>query len=101
MDKLTSTVALQAWPRPPLGAATLHQERVLNACRALEQSEAGLALDELARSAGMSTFHFHRVFKQVVGVTPKSFAKVCTDQSPLARKYRTSPDRIMATPAPG
>lgn len=92
MDKLTSAVALQAWPRPPLGDATLHQERVLNACRALEQSEAGLALDELARSAGMSTFHFHRVFKQVVGVTPKAYFKAV--QAQRLQKTLTHSKRI-------
>ena len=31
-------------------------------------------LDELARKAGMSPYHFHRVFKAVTGVTPKAYA---------------------------
>src|SRR5690606_19348445 len=30
-------------------------------------------LDELARRAGMSRFHFQRVFKQITGLTPKSY----------------------------
>ena len=32
------------------------------------------SLAELAASAGLSPFHFHRVFKKVAGVTPKAFA---------------------------
>ena len=32
------------------------------------------SLDALARCAGMSRFHFHRVFKAVTGVTPKAYA---------------------------
>ena len=31
-------------------------------------------LDDLARAAGMSRFHFHRVFKAVTGVTPQQYA---------------------------
>jgi AraC family transcriptional regulator of adaptative response/methylated-DNA-[protein]-cysteine methyltransferase len=31
-------------------------------------------LEALAESAGMSRFHFHRVFKSVTGVTPKAYA---------------------------
>ena len=44
------------------------------ACRLIEQAEEMPSLDALARRAGMSRFHFHRVFKQVTGVTPKSYA---------------------------
>ena len=31
-------------------------------------------LDALAEAAGMSRFHFHRVFKSATGVTPKAYA---------------------------
>ena len=31
-------------------------------------------LDALAEAAGMSRFHFHRVFKAITGVTPKAYA---------------------------
>lgn len=34
-----------------------------------------LTLDEIARSAFFSTFHFHRIFKAVVGETPGEFAR--------------------------
>ena len=45
------------------------------ACRKLETSEVEPSLEELASEAGMSKFHFHRVFKQIVGMTPKRYAQ--------------------------
>jgi AraC family transcriptional regulator, regulatory protein of adaptative response / methylated-DNA-[protein]-cysteine methyltransferase len=47
---------------------------VARACRQIEQAEELPRLDELARAAGMSAFHFHRVFKAATGVTPKAYA---------------------------
>ena len=50
-------------------------ERILKACRYIEsRSDEPLKLDELAKIADMSKFHFARRFKSVVGVTPKEFA---------------------------
>lgn len=43
-------------------------------CRAIEQAEDLPSLDELAQIAGMSRFHFHRLFKEKTGVTPKAYA---------------------------
>ena len=54
--------------------AARHAVLVTDACRRLERAEAAPALDELARTAGMSPHHFHRVFKSVTGVTPKAYA---------------------------
>ena len=34
-----------------------------------------VGLEEMAREAGMSKFHFCRVFKRVVGVTPREWEK--------------------------
>lgn len=47
---------------------------VAAACRAIEEAEQLPSLEELAASAGMSRFHFHRVFKALIGVTPKAYA---------------------------
>lgn len=47
--------------------------RVTRACRVLEEAEVPVALKALARSVGMSAFHFHRLFKARVGVTPKQY----------------------------
>src|SRR5437762_3389486 len=53
---------------PPAGGP--HAAAVLRACSLIEEAEEPPALEELAAAAGLSPFHFHRVFKQTVGVTP-------------------------------
>src|SRR5712692_11382105 len=47
---------------------------VANACRLIEAAEEMPSLDALAQAAGLSRFHFHRVFKAATGVTPKAYA---------------------------
>ncbi len=47
---------------------------VAAACRAIEQAETIPSLDALAKTVGMSRFHFHRLFKALTGVTPKAYA---------------------------
>ncbi|SFR96018.1 DNA-O6-methylguanine--protein-cysteine S-methyltransferase /Transcriptional regulator Ada [Dyella sp. OK004] len=47
---------------------------VAQACRLIEAADTPPSLDELAAQAGMSTFHFHRVFKAETGLTPKAYA---------------------------
>jgi AraC family transcriptional regulator of adaptative response/methylated-DNA-[protein]-cysteine methyltransferase len=47
---------------------------VAKACRLIETAEEMPSLDALAKTAGMSRFHFHRVFKNSTGVTPKAYA---------------------------
>jgi AraC family transcriptional regulator of adaptative response/methylated-DNA-[protein]-cysteine methyltransferase len=57
--------------------AGLAEQRALiiaQACRMIEETEEVPSLDDLAKSAGMSRFHFHRVFKALTGVTPKAYA---------------------------
>jgi AraC family transcriptional regulator, regulatory protein of adaptative response / methylated-DNA-[protein]-cysteine methyltransferase len=48
---------------------------VATACRRIEDSEEMPSLDDLAAASGLSRFHFHRVFKEVTGVTPKDYAR--------------------------
>jgi len=47
---------------------------IATACRTIKAADDMPGLDTLARSAGMSRFHFHRVFKKLMGVTPKAYA---------------------------
>jgi len=47
--------------------------RVAQACRLIEAAEYIPDLGALADAAGMSRFHFHRVFKTFTGVTPKAY----------------------------
>ncbi|WP_454727570.1 MULTISPECIES: bifunctional DNA-binding transcriptional regulator/O6-methylguanine-DNA methyltransferase Ada [Cupriavidus] len=55
-------------------AAAQHAALVAEACRRIEQAAEPPALDALARAAGLSPFHFHRVFKAVTGLTPRAYA---------------------------
>jgi AraC family transcriptional regulator of adaptative response/methylated-DNA-[protein]-cysteine methyltransferase len=57
-------------PQPGLIAA---------ACRAIEAAETPLSLQILAAAAGLSPFHFHRLFKAATGVTPKAYAAAQRD----------------------
>jgi len=54
--------------------AARHGQLVADACRQIEQAETTPALAALAHQAGLSSFHFHRVFKAVTGLTPKGYA---------------------------
>ncbi|MCD0501548.1 bifunctional DNA-binding transcriptional regulator/O6-methylguanine-DNA methyltransferase Ada [Bordetella petrii] len=55
-------------------AAARRAQLVEQACRRIEQAETPPTLDELAGQAGLSAFHFHRVFKAETGLTPKAYA---------------------------
>lgn len=48
--------------------------KVAIACRLIEEADVPPKLGELARATGLSTYHFHRVFKAIAGVTPKAYA---------------------------
>jgi AraC family transcriptional regulator of adaptative response/methylated-DNA-[protein]-cysteine methyltransferase len=56
------------------GLAAERAAAVARACRLIESAEEPPRLDALAAAAGMSRFHFHRVFAAVTGVTPKAYA---------------------------
>jgi len=56
------------------GATHPHTTAVAAACRGIEASDELPNLDRLAKAAGMSRFHFHRVFKKITGLTPKAYA---------------------------
>jgi AraC family transcriptional regulator of adaptative response/methylated-DNA-[protein]-cysteine methyltransferase len=77
----TCAAAEQAGFRPckrcrPNEAALSEQHRaaVAKACGLIESEEDTPGLDTLAQAAGMSRFHFHRMFKRITGVTPKAYA---------------------------
>ncbi|MDI7861787.1 bifunctional DNA-binding transcriptional regulator/O6-methylguanine-DNA methyltransferase Ada [Rhizobiaceae bacterium n13] len=53
--------------------AQKHAATIAKACRSIEDAEELPLLDELAQEAGMSPFHFHRLFKAATGVTPKAY----------------------------
>ncbi|MBO9539278.1 bifunctional DNA-binding transcriptional regulator/O6-methylguanine-DNA methyltransferase Ada [bacterium] len=49
-------------------------EKVTEACRLIEASERKPSLAELAQHAGISPYHFHRIFKAITGLTPRGYA---------------------------
>ncbi|MGH6981808.1 MAG: bifunctional transcriptional activator/DNA repair enzyme AdaA, partial [Stellaceae bacterium] len=51
-----------------------HAAAIAAACRAIEEAEDMPSLDALAAEAGLSRFHFHRLFKAATGVTPRQYA---------------------------
>jgi AraC family transcriptional regulator of adaptative response/methylated-DNA-[protein]-cysteine methyltransferase len=57
---------------PPL--IERYARQVAEACRLMETAEEMPALADLAAAAGLSPYHFHRVFKSIAGVTPKAYA---------------------------
>jgi AraC family transcriptional regulator, regulatory protein of adaptative response / methylated-DNA-[protein]-cysteine methyltransferase len=51
-----------------------HAHLVAEACRRIASEENVPDLADLASTSGISRFHFHRLFKKIVGVTPKAYA---------------------------
>lgn len=51
-----------------------HNQLIAAACRQIEASDGVPELGELAAQAGLSPWHFHRVFKAATGLTPRSYA---------------------------
>ena len=51
-----------------------HATKVTEVCRLIEAASSVPPLEQLAARAGMSPFHFHRVFKALTGVTPRKYA---------------------------
>jgi AraC family transcriptional regulator, regulatory protein of adaptative response / methylated-DNA-[protein]-cysteine methyltransferase len=53
-------------------------EMVRRACRYIEtRDETPVTLSELGEQSGISSFHLQRVFKKVMGITPRQYADAC------------------------
>ena len=60
------------------GGASLAERRVAaiaRACALIRARDSLPSLAELAEAAGISRFHFHRVFKEITGATPREWGK--------------------------
>lgn len=80
--------------QPP--AAERRAALVAQMCRALDEAdEAPPTLDDLAALVGLSSFHAHRLFKEVTGMTPKAYAAARRGQ----RIRRALPSRPTVTDA--
>jgi len=80
----TRDSAVQAGFRPcrrcrPEGPAPAAERAaaVARACRLIEGAEEAPSLATLARAAGLSRFHFHRLFTATTGVTPRAYGAAC------------------------
>lgn len=61
--------------RPDLPPLVERQAAVVaELCRLIERAEAPPTLHQLARQAGLSAHHLHRLFKAHTGLTPKAYA---------------------------
>src|SRR5882762_2673071 len=62
--------------RPNEGSlADRHVAAIDRACALIRAGDTLPSLAELAAAAGISRFHFHRVFKQITGTTPREWGK--------------------------
>ena len=52
------------------------EKKIIRACRCIEKSETPLRLKDLATKASLSPYHFHRLFKKIVGGTPKQYSSI-------------------------
>jgi AraC family transcriptional regulator of adaptative response/methylated-DNA-[protein]-cysteine methyltransferase len=50
-------------------------ELVKKACQLLQESPDGLSLGALGQAVGLSPFHLQRVFKKVMGVSPRQYSR--------------------------
>lgn len=62
------------------GEADRNAALVEQACRMIETAEEAPDLAALAAAAGLSPFHFHRVFKARTGLTPRDYARALRDR---------------------
>jgi len=62
---------------------------IVYACRLIEDADEDPKLEELAQRAGLSPYHFHRIFKAVTGVTPKAYA-IARRQNRVRERLRKS-----------
>ena len=83
--------------QPPL--EQLHAATVAAICRVIEAAEKTPSLAVLARRAGLSPYHFHRVFKAVTGVTPRAYAaarRTTRVRNELEKRSKTVTEAIYA-----
>ena len=55
--------------------ADLHASLVTAACRLLDEPDADESLAEVAHKLGLSPFHFQRLFKSALGLSPRAYAE--------------------------
>jgi AraC family transcriptional regulator, regulatory protein of adaptative response / methylated-DNA-[protein]-cysteine methyltransferase len=61
--------------RPTEAVGERHRSAVGRACDLIRARDTLPTLTELAAAAGISRFHFHRVFKEITGTTPRQWGE--------------------------
>ncbi len=52
----------------------------MRACKLIDASDGRPGLQAIASAAGLSPFHFHRLFTKVVGMTPREYGAATTEE---------------------
>lgn len=67
---------------PENGVSSLPSEKVTSACRTIRDAQNMPSLGQLASDAGLSVSHFHRLFRRIMGVTPREYrASLMTEKA--------------------
>lgn len=69
-----------------------HSQLIEQACRFIEENNGDVTLIRIAEHIMVSPYHFHRLFKSIMGITPKSYANAYRQQ--LIKKALTENSRI-------
>ncbi|MBX7249293.1 MAG: bifunctional DNA-binding transcriptional regulator/O6-methylguanine-DNA methyltransferase Ada [Caulobacteraceae bacterium] len=64
----------------PDETGSIYKDAIARVCQAIDAAEESPRLEEMARIAGLSAYHFHRVFKAETGVTPAAYAAAVKDR---------------------
>jgi AraC family transcriptional regulator of adaptative response/methylated-DNA-[protein]-cysteine methyltransferase len=64
----------------PIMSKAEHRDAIDRACRRIDSSQTAPDLATLAAEAGLSPWHFQRVFKATVGLSPKRYAMARREQ---------------------
>jgi AraC family transcriptional regulator of adaptative response/methylated-DNA-[protein]-cysteine methyltransferase len=60
--------------------------KIEKVCRLIERSAETPSLEKLAKHAGMSAFHLHRIFKAITGLTPSGYG--AAHRTKRVRKFK-------------
>ena len=69
-----------------------HASTIARICREIAAAGDSPRLEDLARRAGLSPYHFHRVFKAVTGLTPESLRGSAARAAVSAARLQTAPN---------
>jgi|GEM_PF-3940455 len=75
-----SAKSAQATTAPKESTDIQQWQKIVRACKVLEASDTPVSFTHLANDVDLSPWHFHRLFKQTLGITPKQYASALQRQ---------------------